>query len=108
MVWVGKETEIEIPLEYVGVGFDAFSVGIVAPETTMIPFDTLLLEAVALDSLDQPIEGTPIFWLSLDSTLVRVPDAGVGRVVSAGTLGVVGIVAELLTGPADTVLIAIR
>lgn len=98
---------IEIPLDYVGAGSNARAVTILNPDTVLTPRDTLLLEAAALDSLGQPIVGTPIFWMSLDSTVLRVPDVGVGRVFSTGTSGDGLIVAELLTGPADTVLITV-
>ena len=67
--------------------------------------DTLHLGAFAFGGLEQGIPGTPIAWRSLDSARVRVPDEAVGTVVGAIQRGPARIVAELLTGLADTVIV---
>ncbi|MGH7520312.1 MAG: cupredoxin domain-containing protein [Gemmatimonadales bacterium] len=96
---------VPAPLEYVGLGFDATSVVIGTPDTAVLFGDTLLLAATVWGSQAQQIPGTPIAWRSLDSNRVRVPDRVVARVVGGPQRGVARIVAELLTGPADTVLV---
>jgi len=102
----GGTTPIETQIAYVGVGSDAVSVVIGTPDTAVFFGQTLQLDAVAWGSLEQPIPGTPIAWRSLDSTRVRVPNRAVGQVVGGPARGTARIVAQLLTGPADTVLIA--
>lgn len=101
----GKAAIITTPIEYVGIGYDAVAVIITTPDTSLIFGDTLYLGAFAFGGLEQIIPGTPIAWRSLDSTRVRVPDEAVGTVVGANQRGAARIVAELLTGPADTVIV---
>ena len=99
-------TPVETPIAYVGVGFDAVSVAITTPDTAVFFGQTLPLSAVARGANDSVIPGTPVAWRSLDSTRVRVPNRAVGQVVGGTARGTARIVAQLLTGPADTVLVA--
>ncbi|HEV8266281.1 MAG TPA: hypothetical protein VGQ06_15140 [Gemmatimonadales bacterium] len=101
----GGARPVETPIVYVGVGFDAVAVIIATPDTVVSFGQTLQLNAVALGLTDQTIPGTPIAWRSLDSTRVRVPNRAVGQVVGGTARGTARIVAQLLTGPADTVLV---
>lgn len=101
----GVPAVVEAPIEYVGVGFDAVAVAIGQPDTSVLFGDTLQLTATASDAQGQPIPGTPVAWRSLDSLRVRVPDAANGKVVGGAQRGPARIVAELLTGPADTMLV---
>ena len=102
----GVPAVVQAPIAYVGVGFDAVAVAIASPDTSVLFGDTIQLDAAAFGSQAEIIPGTPIAWRSLDSTRVRVPDAATGKVVGALQRGPARIVAELLTGPADTVLVA--
>jgi plastocyanin len=102
----GGKAPVEAPIVYVGVGFDAVAVAIGTPDTFVTSGQTLQMTAVALGADQQPIPGTPIAWRSLDSTRVRVPNRAVGQVVGGAVRGTARVVAELLTGPADTVLVA--
>ena len=70
----------QLPIEDVGVGFDAADVRITTLDPSVPFYDTLILQAEALDSSDIVIEGTPIEWTSLDPR-VTVPDPAGGRVV---------------------------
>lgn len=100
-----RPSVVATPLEYIGVGADAVAVIIATPDT-LVPFGQVLqLNAIALDSVQQPIPGTPIEWRSLDSLRVRVPDRRTGQVMGATQRGPARIVARLLTGPADTVIV---
>lgn len=96
---------VETPLIYVGVGADAVAVAIGTPDTLVAFGQSLPLDAVALGSGQQTIPGTPIEWLSLDTARVRVPDRASGQVVGGTQRGPAKIVARLLTGPADTVIV---
>jgi plastocyanin len=101
----GSVAIIVTPIEYVGIGYDAVSVIINSPDTAVLFGDTLHLRAFAFGGPEQVIPGTPIAWRSLDSARVRVPDEAVGTVVGGNQRGAARIVAELLTGLADTVIV---
>jgi hypothetical protein len=101
----GVPAVVTAPIVYVGIGFDATRVVITTPDTSVLSGDTVQMSAAAFDALDQIIPGTPIAWRSLDSTRVKVPDPATGKVVGGLQRGPAQIVAELLTGPADTVLV---
>ena len=101
----GSVAIVTAPIAYVGVGYDAVAVVITTADTSLLFGDTVRLGAFAFGGLEQIIPGTPIAWRSLDSARVRVPDQAVGTVVGATQRGPARIVAELLTGPADTVIV---
>ncbi|MDH4044993.1 MAG: Ig-like domain-containing protein, partial [Gemmatimonadota bacterium] len=98
----GTPPLIPITLVYTGIGANAGAVDITSPLTALVAGDTVEMVAVALDSSLAPIPGTPIGWRSLNPTIAAVPDVAAGRVVGLAR-GTARIVAELLTGPADTV-----
>ncbi len=97
----GAPPSVEMTLTYTGIGADAWGVAITSPDTTAFAGDTLVLQAMAMDSSQAPIANTPIAWRSLDSTMLRVTSRAQGRVVGLGR-GTTLVVAELLTGQADT------
>jgi len=101
----GGGTPVPTPIEYVGVGYDAVAVFITTPDTLIVANQTLQLDAVVLGPSEQTIPGTPIEWRSLDSLRVRVPDRRVGQVIGGNQRGPARIVARLLTGPADTMIV---
>jgi hypothetical protein len=102
----GVPAVVQAPIVYVGVGFDAVGVSITTSDTSVLSGDALQLAAAAFDAQGQMIPGTPVAWRSLDSARARVPDAATGRAVGGLQRGPARIVAELLTGPADTILVA--
>ncbi|MCI0347552.1 MAG: hypothetical protein L0221_19295, partial [Chloroflexi bacterium] len=98
---------VAVELEYVGVGADAAAVAIL-PTPGVVPFGaTLLLEADALDDDGEPIAGTPIRWRSVDPARADFPDDETGSLVATMDRGTVDVIAELLTGPADTVSVLV-
>jgi len=102
----GGAKPVETPITYVGVGFDADSVTITTPDTAVFFGQSLTLTAEAFGPSDSVIPGTPVAWRSLDSARVRVPNRALGQVVGGSARGTARIVAQLLNGPADTVLVA--
>jgi hypothetical protein len=100
----GAPVPVDVPLVYSGVGADAASVEIARPAETLVAGVPVTLTAVARDSAGQPIAGTPVAWRSLDPLVAAVPDAAVGTVLGEAR-GTARIVADLLTGPADTALV---
>ncbi|MFQ5704315.1 MAG: beta strand repeat-containing protein [Gemmatimonadales bacterium] len=99
---------IDVAAVYVGVGANAVGVSILTAGATVLTGDTVALNAVALDTAGVPIPGTPIAWRSLDTVAAQVPDPGSSQVVGGATRGPVMIVAELLTGPADTASVLVQ
>jgi hypothetical protein len=93
----------DIDVEYVGVGSDAVAVRVVSDLTHLQMGNTYTVEAHALDGSGEPIPETPIKWISEDENRLSVPQAGVGQIVAGLERGWVHLIAELLTGPADTV-----
>ena len=98
-------TILDALLTYVGVGSNAVGIVIATPDTLVTFDDTLSVQAAALGADQLPIAGTPIVWSSLDALHVSVSDGSVGRVQGGSVRGPARIVARLLTGPADTILV---
>ena len=101
-------TPTPVTIVYVGVGSDADSVRITTPGASVLFGDTVLLDAIALDSVGAPIPGTPIRWLSTDEVRGTFPDDEIGKLVGGSTRGSLSVIAELLTGPADTVTVLVQ
>ncbi|MBI4421428.1 MAG: hypothetical protein HY560_11445 [Gemmatimonadetes bacterium] len=102
-----RPSPVAIPLRYTGIGAGADSVVITLAPPSVITGDTVRFQALAYDN-DLPVPGTPIGWKSLDTARARVPQAATGRVVGRSQRGVARIVAQLLTGPADTGLVSVQ
>src|SRR5207302_918387 len=92
---------VSVPLTYVGTGAGADSVVITVQPSSVITGDTVLFQAVAY-AHNAPVPGTPIGWISLDPLRATVPKPATGKVVGSTQRGAARIVAQLLTGPADT------
>jgi len=102
----GEPSIVPVTFTYVGVGANAAGVSIGIRTASTYVGDTLALTAEALDSAGAPIPGTPIGWRSLDTATAAVPVEGQGRIVGRAR-GTARIVAELLTGQADTVPVSV-
>ncbi len=102
----GDATPVTVTFVYSGVGADAAFVTIGAPGGPLFAGDSARLVATAYDSAEGPIPGTPVAWRSLDPTIAAMPFPDSGLVVGI-TRGTARIVAELLTGPADTVPLSV-
>jgi len=103
----GTPVPVEVPFAYVGIGADAAGVQVVSPDTGTFTGESVLLTAVALDSGEVAIPGTPIGWESLDTARVRVTTDAQYRGVAVGgsQRGAARLVATLVTGQTDTVLV---
>ncbi|MBI4499941.1 MAG: hypothetical protein HY700_02150, partial [Gemmatimonadetes bacterium] len=100
-------TPVEVHVVYVGTGASADSVVITVHPASVVTGDTVLFQAVAYDN-DAPVPGTPVGWVSLDTARAKVPAAAVGKVVGGTQRGATRIVAQLLTGPADTASLSVQ
>jgi hypothetical protein len=94
---------VDLPTVYVGVGANAVGVQITNRAAFVAALDSVTLTAEAYDGNQQVIPGTPIAWRSLNTNVATVPDPAVGTIVGGTAAGSALIVAELLTGPADTI-----
>ena len=98
----------EPPVRYVGTGSNAAGVRFVEPPAALFFQDTALVVAEAYDENNQAIAGTPIIYQSLDTTRLRVPVVGVGRVVAGTQRGPARLIARLLTHDTAQTTIAIQ
>jgi len=116
MAFPADEVPQPVPIEltYVGPGADAVAVQIVPP-TTEVLFgdvtimgmnDEALFTAIAFDDQQTALPGTPAAWRSLNSLVGSFPDLADGR-ITTGEVGTTLIVAELLTGQADTATVLV-
>jgi hypothetical protein len=98
----GTAPVIDASFRYVGQGAGAASVEITTSYAVIAPGDSVLFEAVVLDSSGAEIPGTPIVWTS-GNQYAQVPRPDRGLVVAGEQVGQAEIIATLLTGQADTV-----
>ncbi|HKS05532.1 MAG TPA: hypothetical protein VJR92_04390 [Gemmatimonadaceae bacterium] len=98
---------VSLQVDYVGPGANAASVAIAEQPFSVLAGAGFTFTAVAFDGQAQPIPGTPIAWRSLDPLVANItsPVAGTGTALSVR--GSARIVAELLTGQADTVVVGV-
>ena len=99
---------VQVPISYIGPGSNAASVAIAPRGETVIAGSGFSFTAVAKDNSGQPLPGTlRIIWSSLDPTIATVTSASAGAGIALGARGTARIVAQLLTGPADTVQLSV-
>ena len=93
---------VAIPLAYAGPGASAARVRITPKSSTVTSGDPFVFTAVALDASGQVIANTPILYRSRDLSIavLNSPLSGAGR--SPGSAGSTFIIAQLITGQADT------
>lgn len=96
---------VSIPVVYVGPGSNATQVLILGSPASVLNGDPFTFGAVAMDGQGQPIAGTPIGWRSLDPTIATITAVSAGVGVAQNVRGTARIVAQLLTGPADTITV---
>jgi Tol biopolymer transport system component len=97
---------ISVTFVYTGVGANAELVTITSTGLTLAVGQSLTLQAAAFDGAGAVIPNTPVGWRSLDPAVAAVPAPEAGTVVGV-TPGSARIVAQLLTGPADTVSVTV-
>jgi hypothetical protein len=101
----------QIPMVYVGVGYNAAAVRFTLFAPPVFFGDTAVFAAQALDSsLETPIPGTPILYRidARDTALAGVPDPSKPRVVAKSRRGTARVIAELLTHQVDTASLIIQ
>ncbi len=96
-----------VTVVYSGTGANAARV-VAQADTSLFFGDSLVLSAVAQDTAGAAIPGTPVAWISLDTLRAVVSNPGAGRVRAKSVRGTVRMVAQLLTGPADTLSLTVQ
>ncbi|MDQ8155198.1 MAG: hypothetical protein P3B98_11115, partial [Gemmatimonadota bacterium] len=98
---------VQVPLLYTGVGSTAAGVRISPKTTTGQNGDQLSFTAVAVDAAGVPISGTPIVYATSTPTIVSIPASTAPNAVLLNARGTGTVIAQLLTGQADTARIAV-
>ena len=98
---------VQIPVKYSGPGASATKVVVSPRSITVTEGQGFAFTAAAMDASGAVIANTPIIWASLDPTraVLGASSAGTGRALTLR--GEARIAAQLLTGPADTVIVSV-
>jgi hypothetical protein len=97
---------VDVPVKYSGPGANATKV-VIAPKSLAVPTGAAFsFTAQALDASNAVLAGTPIVFSSLDPSRATISASGAGNAVAVR--GTARIVAQLLTGPADTATLTIQ
>ena len=98
---------VQIPVSYTGPGASAARV-VASPRTlTVLEGDGFTFTAVALDAGGTTLPGTPIIWTSLEPAIAAITTPGSGSGTAQSVRGTARILAQLLTGPRDTVTVQV-
>ena len=98
---------VSIPVTYTGPGASATTLRISPRQLAVGAGNTFNFSAIA-SGPSGAIPGTPIVWTSLDQSLATINSPGAGAGSALTVRGSVRIVAQLLTGPADTATLIIQ
>jgi alpha-tubulin suppressor-like RCC1 family protein len=99
----GSNPPVKIPVSYTGPGSSATSVVISPRSGTVVSGSGFSFSAIAKDINGVTLAGTPIIWNSLDPSIATITSAAAGNGLAQNQRGTARIIAQLLTGPADTV-----
>ena len=99
---------VSIPVVYAGAGASARAVRISPRALSVNAGEAFSYTATAVDAAGATVPATPIFWTSLDVARATItsPAQGSGRALAVR--GTARIVASLITGQADTVILAVQ
>ena len=99
----GSNPPIKVPVSYTGPGSSAVSVAISPRSGTVVAGAGFSFTAIAKDVNGVTLAATPIIWNSLDPSIATITSAAAGTGLAQNQRGTARIIAQLLTGPADTV-----
>jgi hypothetical protein len=98
---------LNIPLTYSGPGASAARVRISPKSASVTSGSQFNFAATALDANGQPIARTPVIFRSADGSIATVTSPASGAVSALGVRGTTYIIAQLITGQADTAVISV-
>lgn len=99
----GTNPPVQVPLSYTGPGANATSVVVAPRSTTVFAGGVFSFTATARDANGATLATTPIIWNSLDPAIATITSAAAGAGVAGNARGTARIVAQLFSGPSDTV-----
>ena len=99
---------IQIPVNYSGPGASATRVAASPRSVTVSEGQAFNFAASALDASGNALPGTPIVWAALDPSRAVLNSSLSGSGRALNVRGSARIVAQLLTGPADTVVVNVN
>jgi hypothetical protein len=102
----GSPQPTVVPIEYVGEGADAKTLSISPESYTGLRLASTSFTATVLDSSDAPLPLAPVAFTSTDSQRVHV-NLRTGATTLLGARGTANIIAQTLTGQADTAAVTI-
>jgi len=98
----------EVPIDYVGPGSQAVAVQVLTQEASVKFGEIVSLLAEATDADGAVVPDAPIGWRSLNASRATVPERQVGEVRGESERGAAQIVAELVNGAEDTVVVLVE
>ncbi|MHB0964674.1 MAG: hypothetical protein ACYC5V_15860, partial [Gemmatimonadaceae bacterium] len=98
---------VQIPITYSGPGSTATNVTISPSSVAVTEGQAFAFTAVATDASGAPLAGTPIVWATLDGARAVLNSSSGGAGHALFVRGDARIVAQLLTGPADTAIVSV-
>lgn len=98
---------VEVKVNYTGPGASASKVRIAPRSVTVNVGDGFAFTAAALDASGAAVPNTPVVWVSSNPAIAALASAtgGAGTALARGTAR---IIAQLLTGPTDTVDVTVN
>ena len=98
---------IQIPVQYSGPGASATKIVVSPKSVSVFEGQAFSFSAVATDATGTPIPNTPIVWAALDPTRAVLNSSSAGAGHALALRGDARVVAQLLTGPADTGVVSV-
>lgn len=98
---------VQIPVRYSGPGSTATKVTIAPRSVAVSEGQSFAFTALATDASGTPFPNAPIVWASLEPAIAVLGSSGAGSGVARSVRGSARIVAQLLTGPADTGIVSV-
>ena len=102
---VPEQAPVVITVVYTGPGSTASAVRISPRQLSVNAGAPFTFTAIAVDATGATIVNTPVAWASLDLARASIGDPSRGSGVALNSRGTARIVATLITGQADTVLV---
>ena len=98
----GGTAQVDITLSYVGPGATATTIAITSTDSILPGGDSVLLQATAMDASSSPVAAAPIYWSTDNPARAAFADPTIGWVLAGTQTGVTNVIAQLASGPADT------
>jgi hypothetical protein len=102
-----QPSPITVPLVYTGPGWNAARVRVLPPTLSVMGGDPFAVGAEAVDGNGAPVPA-PVMFTSLDPSIATISSFASGTGSAVATRGTARVVAQLLTGQADTAVVTVN